>query len=366
MKRKAWYISLLILCIVGIAAFAGRKAVSRFIFRSQADAQSVKDTRISRSIDQLEIESGYSEDGKNRFIVHVTDESNMGEAGRINEDYYSFVESQGVERTVQWGQQWQTTRTYEIYDKFQLNIYSYDGNKLVDTIDLSKTVGDPDFPYYIESYSCDPVIYQGKWCLYMWGYPRTEQAKDLSDAEWEDFYLDIETSEVYQDNTSEKEDFEEVRPEMNEIGWKLNFIYQIKTQPNMGHEVMEPIRFSPIYMYDGKELTACGLVRVNSENLPPEGAELYSEFPDVEKYSGKEGHVVFLILLDIPSNEEYLSYFLSEAEIESIFEDMTLGAEYTVDGQQHDIRSIDDYYMYRYGVHEGDKMPEDFLFEEWR
>ena len=42
------------------------------------------------------------------------------------------------------------------------------------------------------------------------------------------------------------------------------------------------------------------------------------------------------------------------------FEWMTLEGELTVDGQAHESNSIDDYYLYRYGVREGDEMPEDY------
>ena len=43
-------------------------------------------------------------------------------------------------------------------------------------------------------------------------------------------------------------------------------------------------------------------------------------------------------MFDVPTNEEVLNYFVREIS----FEGMTLG------------------YLYRYGVHEGDEMPEDY------
>ena len=117
----------------------------------------------------------------------------------------------------------------------------------------------------------------------------------------------------------------------------------------------------PDYMFDGTEIKTYALIWFDCEDLPRKGSKLYEEFPDLEKYYGKEGYEVNLILFDIPTNEELLSYFVDEIS----FEGLTLGAEYTIDGQEHEIHSIDDYYMYHYGVHEWDEKPEGFEYNIW-
>lgn len=355
MRQKRQYTSavLLIICLLGITACTNEDIVS------QLPEKIIEETEEIKTYEEIEVNSGYSKDGKDRYIIQRANETAVSP---VNGEFYVYLNGEGIRRTIQWTDEDGREVTYEVYKKVTLNFYAYGDNKLVKSIDLSEAYNDPNFPYYITDFSTKPVLYQNAWCLHMGGYRIPEEEKDLLTEEKEDFYLDIETLDIYpgEGNYWNPPDPEKVEEEKKEIGWKLNFVMQKKTEPDIWeNNGLDYTGCLLDYMYDGKEVKTYGLIRFESEELPEKGAKLYDEFPDLEKYYGKEGYTVRLIMFDIPTNEEYLNYFLDEVS----FEGMRLSKEYAVDGQRHEIGSIDDYYMYRYGVHEGDEMPEEFELE---
>lgn len=354
-KEKIIWVIVIAICVVVLAVIDHKELLLSWFDKS------VEETKEIRSVKQLEVDSGYSKDRENRYIVQL---ENTQSIGMVNEKYYVFPETEGIARTIQWRGEEGGEVTYGIYDKVQLNFYLYDNDKLAKTIDLSEVVSDQKFPYYITSYSSQPVLYGERWCFTMSGYLKTDEEKDLLGVEPVDFYLDLDTFDIYEwDGDFDKLDIpEEAKEGEREVAWKLDFIEQNETVPDIFEmNGLNNIGFMPDYMFDGTEIKTYALIWFDCEDLPRKGSKLYKEFPDLEKYYGKEGYEVNLILFDIPTNEEFLSYFVDEIS----FEGLTLGAEYTIDGQEHEIHSIDDYYMYHYEVHEWDEKPEGFEYNIW-
>ena len=91
-----------------------------------------------------------------------------------------------------------------------------------------------------------------------------------------------------------------------------------------------------------------GMVRVwmTTDYLPKENQALYSEFPQLKEYQGEEGLAVCIYLSDYPSAEEIFKLFLEEGQ-EVSFEGAVLDAELSIDGQEHEIHSFEEYYQWR-------------------
>ena len=348
-KKRVVSIFLILVCILGGTVF-----VNRYVFLDLI-GKHVEEREVINTVEELEVDSGYSRDGKNRYIVHL--DRNPAVAG-FNPDYYVYPDMVGKERTIWWDEGIWCKARYSIYDKAQLNYYSYGSDELIRTVDLSEIINAPDFPYYITGYDSQPVVYQGKWCLSMDGYIKTKREKELTDLLSDRFYLDLETLEVYPEEERLATMYpEDTREERRKIGWKWDFVSRRATEPDIWeNNGLNPAICFTDEVFNDDNIKAYGEIYFDSEQLPEKGAKLYEEFPDLEGYCGKEGYVVRLIMFDAPTNEEVLSYFMAELS----FEGMTLEGELTVDGQAHEINSIDDYYLYRYGVREGDEMPEDY------
>lgn len=349
-KKRVVYISLILACVLG-----GMLFVNRHVFLDLI-GKHVKEREKINTHEELKVESGYSRNGKNRYIVHL--DNDLPDVAGINPDYYVYPDMVGKERFIWWDEgSWWDAR-YSIYDKAQLNYYSYGSDELIRTVDLLETIDNPDFPYHITNYSSRPVVYNGKWCLSMDGYIKTKREKELTDLLSDRFYLDLETLEVYPEEERLYERYpQDILEEGRRVRWKWDFVSQRKTEPDIWeNNGLGSIVCTSDDVFNGDSIKAYGAILFDSEQLPERGAKLYEEFPGLEKYCGKEGYVVELIMFDVPTNEEVLNYFVREIS----FEGMTLGAEHTIDGQVHEINSIDDYYLYRYGVQEGDEMPEDY------
>ena len=80
--------------------------------------------------------------------------------------------------------------------------------------------------------------------------------------------------------------------------------------------------------------------------LPVNNSRLYGMFPNLKQYVGNQDVTVNLLLSGYPSAEEIMELVLEEGQ-EVSFEGCVMGAEYSKDGQEHEIRSFEEYNKWR-------------------
>lgn len=87
-------------------------------------------------------------------------------------------------------------------------------------------------------------------------------------------------------------------------------------------------------------------INLKGDNLPEKNKQLYQMFPDLKKYIGDETKDIYIILDNTPSAEELLQLLKEEGE-EVFFPSLILPADKSIDGQEHQITSFEDYYKWR-------------------
>jgi len=84
----------------------------------------------------------------------------------------------------------------------------------------------------------------------------------------------------------------------------------------------------------------------DKDALPEENSILYSKFPGLKDYQGKDGEKIWICLMEDPTPEEVVTMLLEEGE-EISFEGWVLPAESSIDGQEHEIHSFEEYEQWK-------------------
>ena len=83
-------------------------------------------------------------------------------------------------------------------------------------------------------------------------------------------------------------------------------------------------------------------IEMPKKYLPESNETLYKEFPGLKNYGGSEEDIVTFYIGGAPTAEEILKLFLEDGE-EISFEGCVLPAKLSIDEQDHEIRSFDEY-----------------------
>jgi len=87
-------------------------------------------------------------------------------------------------------------------------------------------------------------------------------------------------------------------------------------------------------------------IEIDKDILPEENSILYSKFPGLKDYRGEDGERVYICLMEEPTPEEVVTMLLEEGE-EISFEGCVLPAESSIDGQEHEIHSFEEYEQWK-------------------
>ncbi len=80
--------------------------------------------------------------------------------------------------------------------------------------------------------------------------------------------------------------------------------------------------------------------------LPEQNEALYGMFPELEQYRGEEDCYVCLYIGGYPTAEELLRLFMEDGQ-EISFEGVVMSGEYSIDGEEHEIHSFEEYEQWR-------------------
>jgi hypothetical protein len=109
-------------------------------------------------------------------------------------------------------------------------------------------------------------------------------------------------------------------------------------------------RFRIINGMDGITFFTSGIpgvvtVRLEAINLPRESQELYSMFPGLREFIGREGLFLNILIGGQPTAEDILTIFMEDGQ-EISFADIIMSADWSIDGQEHQIYSFEDYFKW--------------------
>ena len=234
------------------------------------------------------------------------------------------------------------------YSCYDINLYDLKSGELIKKIDVNELM-EQEREYQITSnVSFRTVEVEGKECIRF----VLERIPDEEDDRWNTdckyLYVNIDTLDAF--TMTGKED--EVRVIQNsDIKREMSIFdkwgeYSL-TESN-GFEYEDTGDEQEKYFFISAYPNWKGIVRVRMSAcyLPKENNELYSEFPELREYQGKEGMDIWIYLSNYQSAEEIFKLFLEEGQ-EVSFEGAVLDAELSVDGQEHEIHSFEEYYQWR-------------------
>ena len=113
---------------------------------------------------------------------------------------------------------------------------------------------------------------------------------------------------------------------------------------NLPNEMLEELYYFYSFPYQNYE--GVFEVRGLAEYLPQNNEFLYSLFPELEQYRGEENCYIYMLIGGNPSDEELLRLFMEDGQQIS-FSGGLLSGQYTIDGEDHEIYSFEDYERWR-------------------
>ena len=87
-------------------------------------------------------------------------------------------------------------------------------------------------------------------------------------------------------------------------------------------------------------------IEIMAKYLPKQNEALYGMFPELEQYRGEEDCYVCLYIGGYPTAEELLRLFMEDGQ-EISFEGVVMSGEYSIDGEEHEIHSFEEYEQWR-------------------
>ena len=82
------------------------------------------------------------------------------------------------------------------------------------------------------------------------------------------------------------------------------------------------------------------------ENLPLESESLYSRFPELRDFQGQDGLEINVLLTGNLTAEEIFEMFMEDGH-EIVFDGLIMSGYYSIDGEEHEINSFEDYFRLR-------------------
>lgn len=234
------------------------------------------------------------------------------------------------------------------YSCYDINLYDLKSGELIKKIDVNELM-EQEREYQITSnVSFKTVEVEGKECIRF----VLERIPDEEDDRWNTdckyLYVNIDTLDAFTMTGEE----DEVRvTENSDVKREMSIFdewgeYSLKDANGFSCQEKEGGKEKYFYISEYPCWEGMAQVWMTTDYLPKENQALYSEFPQLKEYQGKEGMDIWIYLSNYQSAEEIFKLFLEEGQ-EVSFEGAVLDAELSVDGQEHEIHSFEEYYQWR-------------------
>ena len=218
-----------------------------------------------------------------------------------------------------------------IIDTLTVKLYEIGSDNLIKTIDVKQIIFDNVGKAFITKAPFRTIAIDGKeyFGVDLVNMPSLEEyAKNTNKLTRNTIYIDLDTEEVVF-----KDSMLLARSRYLDI-FSLKFL-----QDNMQSA---PFITSMYYWQD------CVKISFTTDKLPENNTKLYEKFPDLkQKLEGLNGQKARLevVLTGNPSYEDIMELIM-EDEREVVFNNITISAEDSVDGLEHEVHSFDDWRQY--------------------
>jgi len=236
---------------------------------------------------------------------------------------------------LKYAKEWGTSQTSEV-DYAVVNFYDLIINEKLGRVDLTKILN-----AYLEKGFL--------WDTNALGRYRTVEGEfylcfELYGEEgWISVYVNVKTGEVTEAGVLEELETAEQTEEVLERQWnKVRNRYLIDYDKIGLLENIFGERWGELDVYTSNDKVSGYVISIKKGMLPAENQLLYTEFPRLKEYEGSDEDWVYLYFAKDLTGEEILSLFVEEGE-EISFEGCVLPAEYSIDGQDHEIHSFEEY-----------------------
>ena len=103
---------------------------------------------------------------------------------------------------------------------------------------------------------------------------------------------------------------------------------------------------SAFRIYRDAFLKESAIVRLSSDNLPLDSESLYNRFPGLREFQGADGLEINLRITEHLTAEEVFELFMEDGH-EIVFDGLVISGDYSIDGEEHEINSFEDYFRLR-------------------
>jgi len=227
-------------------------------------------------------------------------------------------------------------------DEFCLVVYSLETGEKTKEIDVKEILLEKHPNLQVQATIFWAVSYRGKPCIgfVLAEYPQTYE-EGLKDTRQE-AYLDVETGELHL-----KELVDRIPPSPMER--KINIFKEIN------FNFLEINGVENVTVYAIRSWKGCCIIGMPITSLPEKNQQLYKMFPDLAKISEEaklqewenedEIPYIDIYLVDDPTEEEIIRLLIPD-EQEINFEGMKISGTNSIDGQEHEIRSFEEYQQF--------------------
>ena len=102
----------------------------------------------------------------------------------------------------------------------------------------------------------------------------------------------------------------------------------------------------PNFTIGGAGFPGTAKISLQAILLPEESQSLYSRFPGLRQFQGREDLEVNVVITGYPTAEEILEMFMEDGR-EISFEGLRLRYDWSIDGEEHEINSFEDFFRLR-------------------
>jgi hypothetical protein len=229
-----------------------------------------------------------------------------------------------------------------VFDKSEVYIYDLATRELVENIDVI-----PLFEPFMEEYQLQSIVPRsfedeaGE--IYLGWYIEEIPISGECDPKRYRLILNLRTREVsLYEELPERFAFEEQR----EMNLQLSIFDSWTTDVEDAQSRFS--RFQRINGMDGITMFTTGFpglvsIRLEATNLPQESQVLYSMFPGLRDFTGQEGLFLSFWIDGHPTAEDILTMFMEDGQ-EISFEGSIMSTDWSIDGQEHQIYSFEDFF----------------------
>ena len=222
-----------------------------------------------------------------------------------------------------------------IIDTLTVKLYEIGSDNLIKTIDVKQIIFDNVGKAFITKAPFRTIAIDGKeyFGVDLVNMPSLEEyAKNTNKLTRNTIYIDLDTEEVvFKDSMTT--DWLLARSRYLDI-FSLKFL-----QDNMQSA---PFITSMYYWQD------CVKISFTTDKLPENNTKLYEKFPDLkqklEELNGQKARLE-VVLTGNPSYEDIMELIMEDGR-EVVFNNITISAEDSVDGLEHEVHSFDDWRQY--------------------